>query len=66
MLYIQTDLRYRLVDKEKEHICILTSCAKIFKYQSISYVNIFNFFEIQNIHPESKGNFHIKLSVKPF
>ena len=30
------------------------------KYQSKSYVSIFNFLEVQNIHPENKGNFHIK------
>ena len=64
MLHTQTDLRCRLVDKERRDIntYILTSCAK---YQSKSYVNILNFFKVQNIHPESKKNFHTKISVKP-
>jgi hypothetical protein len=26
---------------------------------------VFNFFEVQNIYPESKRNFHIKISIKP-
>jgi hypothetical protein len=29
-----------------------------------SDVNLFNFFEVQNIHPESKRNFHTKISLK--
>jgi hypothetical protein len=30
----------------------------------MSYVNLFNFFEVENIHPESKRDFHIKISLK--
>ena len=64
MLHTQTDLRYGLVGNDKkEHRCISTACAKL------SNINLnrmlINFFEVQNIHPESKRNFYIKISVKP-
>jgi hypothetical protein len=53
VLHKQTDLRYRLVD--------IDSICQTFKYRSKSYVKAFNFVEVQNIHPESKRNFHIKI-----
>jgi len=63
-LYKHKDLKYRLVDKGKEtcmHICFM---CQTFKYQSKSHINIFNFFEVQNIHPKNESNFHINISVK--
>jgi len=66
MLHTQTDLKYRLIDKEKKGTYMhINFMCYTFKYQSKSYVNIFNFFEVQNIHIGSKRNFHIKISVKP-
>ena len=38
--------------------------CQTFKYQFRSYINKFNFFEVQNIHQKNKRNFHIKISEK--
>jgi hypothetical protein len=29
------------------------------------HMQIFNFFEVQNIRPKNKKNFHLKIFVKP-
>jgi hypothetical protein len=55
VLHTQTDLRYRLVDKEESNI--YAYCLHMLNFQ-IPIQIIFNLFEIQNIHPESERNFH--------
>ena len=38
--------------------------CQVFKYKFRSYINKFNFFEVQNVHLKNTWNFHIKMSVK--